>query len=1214
MDIYIRAKRTKAQHTVFSDERMGVMITKTRRNPFVRLAGFLTACLLGLSAIPLQCLTAFAASPAVKPFDYGEVFRDGDYIDFGDSGECFIPNDQEVITEEEGWPYFYGQWSVSYVKYVPGTGQYQFLMQRDPEVYSNYSQTIRITSEDCGTPTGFRIIDGDGVGDCPYVLGVVFAKPFAAGKIYRDGDVIDFGNGVYCKLDDKSTTVHQVSDVLKVRFDNYEEDYGQYWYALTDFEADCYDVCISSDGNGMPIGFEITGGSGTQSDPFTFGLVFAEQEKTIHVGDVFFNGDTIDFGAGAYYRDESGIEVLLSGKWKLVYEGYNPCDDLGDDNSAYYDYMLLSDDRHKSIFLWNERSADSSGITVKSGDGSEEHPYWFDVVFEKPIRAGILYRVGDTINFGTETRCLYDDTDSERAVLSGMYKVSSCEYDEGYGQYHFSLTGNGDASVWLTSENRGTPTGFTVTGGSGTQSDPYTFGLVFAKPVRMGATYKVGDYIDFEDGNWIVDDDSKIDDYYGDKYVFASELSGVWQLKDARYVENRGQYRFTLVNESGSDTVNIRTTSEDFGTPSGMVIVWGEGLDEPFIAKAMPPVKSPQSGGIYWLREAVDFGEGVYCVINQQGTVTKLSGIWYINKGYSSSGDGMCTFELLGGTARCFYLPSGNTRPPVGFRITGGDGSESNPYTFEPVFAEAETVQVGKTYKVGDMIDFVDDVGRDAYCIITGPLELIRGVAKVEEYLGYDSGKYVFRVKELEYGTSHNLRISSENLGTPAGFTVTGGKGLYVHPFTFGVVFDFTTDSVTLTKTSFTCTGKEVKIGSYVRVKCGDTALKYNTDFTLSYENNVNCGVNTASVTVTGIGNYTGSVTKYYSILPKKQAKPALSTALSPNNNWGLHVEWAADANAQGYEVQYCKKSDFTGDTLHSVAYASKTACDLTTYPKLGETWYVRVRSYIKDSAGTKYGFWSDTASTKLIAKVTEVTLTQSTFAYTGREVKIGSYVRVKAGTTALKYGQDFTMSYENNVNCGVCTAKLTITGIGNYTGTVTKYYTIVPVKQAKSTLGTNGGALHVRWAADSNAKGYQVQYCKDASFTGETFHSKAFATKTEYDLSEYPKTGETWYVRVRSYITNSSGTKYGLWSDTASITLGTIDSAALTQTEFAYTGKPVKVGSYIKVKSGTTALKYDVDFTLAYANNVSRGTATVTAVGIGEYAGSSFSMTYKIK
>ncbi|MBR5723375.1 MAG: hypothetical protein IKX57_07060, partial [Oscillospiraceae bacterium] len=361
------------------------------------------------------------------------------------------------------------------------------------------------------------------------------------------------------------------------------------------------------------------------------------------------------------------------------------------------------------------------------------------------------------------------------------------------------------------------------------------------------------------------------------------------------------------------------------------------------------------------------------------------------------------------------------------------------------------------------------------------------------------------------------------------------------------------------------------------------------------------------SVTITGIGSYTGSVTKYYSILPKKQAKPVLSTALSPNNSWGLHVEWAADENAQGYEVQYCKKSDFTGDTLHSVAYASKTACDLTTYPKLGETWYVRVRSYIKDSAGTKYGLWSETAGITLTAPVTEVNLTQTQFAYTGSAVKIGSYVRVKSGTTALKYGQDFTMSYENNVNCGVNTAKITITGIGNYCGSVTKYYSILPKKQAKPTLSMNGSVLHVKWTADSNAKGYQVQYCKDTSFTGDTFHSKAFATKTECDLSDYPKPGETWYVRVRSYLTNSAGTKYGLWSETAGITLTVpVTDVTLTQTEFTWTGKEVKVGSYVRVKSGTTALKYGRDFTMSYENNVNCGvnTASVTITGIGNYTG----------
>ena len=246
--------------------------------------------------------------------------------------------------------------------------------------------------------------------------------------------------------------------------------------------------------------------------------------------------------------------------------------------------------------------------------------------------------------------------------------------------------------------------------------------------------------------------------------------------------------------------------------------------------------------------------------------------------------------------------------------------------------------------------------------------------------------------------------------------------------------------------------------------------------------------------------------------------------------------------------------------------------------------------------------------------QITAVTLSKTAFPYTGKEIKVGIYIRVKSGTTALKYGTDFTMTYANNVKCGIGTASVTIKGIGNYTGTVTKYYSILPAKQAKPALSTLNGKLHVEWSADANGQGYQVQYCKDASFTGDTLYSVSFASKTACNLVTYPKAGETWYVRVRSYLKNSAGTKHGYWSDAACITLGKIDNVTLTQTEFAYTGNAVKVGTFIRVKSGTTALKYGKDFELVYHNNIKKGTASVTAKGIGAYAGSEVTVNYHIR
>ena len=234
------------------------------------------------------------------------------------------------------------------------------------------------------------------------------------------------------------------------------------------------------------------------------------------------------------------------------------------------------------------------------------------------------------------------------------------------------------------------------------------------------------------------------------------------------------------------------------------------------------------------------------------------------------------------------------------------------------------------------------------------------------------------------------------------------------------------------------------------------------------------------------------------------------------------------------------------------------------------------------------------------------VTLSKTSFPYTGKEVKTGSYIKVRYNGKALKYGTDFTLSYADNVKCGIKTAKVTVIGKGMYSGRITKTYTITPAVAAAPKLSTKNGRLHIEWAAVANAQGYQIQYCKDASFTGSTLHSTSVdASRTYVDLKTYPKAGETWYVRVRAYIASAAGTKYGTYGSAASTVVGRIGSVSLSQTDFAYTGKAVKVGNYISVRSGDTKLKYNTDFTLTYKNNINAGTATVTVKGIGEYAGS---------
>lgn len=81
--------------------------------------------------------------------------------------------------------------------------------------------------------------------------------------------------------------------------------------------------------------------------------------------------------------------------------------------------------------------------------------------------------------------------------------------------------------------------------------------------------------------------------------------------------------------------------------------------------------------------------------------------------------------------------------------------------------------------------------------------------------------------------------------------------------------------TVTLSKSTYVYDGKAKKPS--VTVKLGGKTLKNGTDYTVSYSSNVKAG--TATVKITGNGDYTGSVTKNFSI--KNDFKQATVTGIS---------------------------------------------------------------------------------------------------------------------------------------------------------------------------------------------------------------------------------------------------------------------------------------------------------------------------------------------
>lgn len=104
---------------------------------------------------------------------------------------------------------------------------------------------------------------------------------------------------------------------------------------------------------------------------------------------------------------------------------------------------------------------------------------------------------------------------------------------------------------------------------------------------------------------------------------------------------------------------------------------------------------------------------------------------------------------------------------------------------------------------------------------------------------------------------------------------------------------------------------------------------------------------------------------------------------------------------------------------------------------------------------------------------------------YTGNGRKIDIYfyyyykIKGASGNTyyysnPLEEGKDYKVTYSNNVNIG--TATVTITGIGDFTGTITKKFKIIPNKiEIKSAKNSSKKAIKVKWNKDKNVKGYEV-------------------------------------------------------------------------------------------------------------------------------------------
>ena len=209
---------------------------------------------------------------------------------------------------------------------------------------------------------------------------------------------------------------------------------------------------------------------------------------------------------------------------------------------------------------------------------------------------------------------------------------------------------------------------------------------------------------------------------------------------------------------------------------------------------------------------------------------------------------------------------------------------------------------------------------------------------------------------------------------------------------------------------------------------------------------------------------------------------------------------------------------------------------------------------------------------------------------YTGSAIE--PTVTVNVGKKTLTAGTDYTVTYKDNTNVG--TAKVIVTGKGNYTGSVEAKFNITAkaltdsMVQPISSQSYTGSAIEPTVTVNVGKK----------TLTAGTDYTVTYKDNTNVGTAKVIVTGKGNY-------TGSVETKFNITAKALTASM-VRDIAAQT-----YTGSPIV--PELTVKDGETALSKDTDYTVKYQNNLNAGTATVTLTGKGNYS-DSVSKTFTIK
>ena len=375
--------------------------------------------------------------------------------------------------------------------------------------------------------------------------------------------------------------------------------------------------------------------------------------------------------------------------------------------------------------------------------------------------------------------------------------------------------------------------------------------------------------------------------------------------------------------------------------------------------------------------------------------------------------------------------------------------------------------------------------------------------------------------------------------------------------------------------------------------------LKAGKDYTVEYSTKNFKDVGTIDVTITGIGNYTGTVTRTYKITPKSVTVTAEDkTKVFGETDPKLTATVTGTIGKDTVEYTLSRKA---GEDVGTYTITPSGKAEQTNYKVSYVAGTLTITSQSIDPGTDPEKPNPDYTGAKVNSPSDSV--------YDGKEHKWIPTVTDKSKT--LKLGKDYTVEYSTSDFTNVGTVEVTITGKGNYTGTVKRSYKVTPKKYTVTTDSAtktySGTALTAGGKVEGIVSGETVEFTTTGSQTevGTSKNTYELVWKSakaiNYTLAKESIGKLT--VKAKSIVPDDKDTPE---SDKTGIKVS-------EPSDSKYDGKEHKeVLTVTDTKTGKE-LVAGTDYSVTYSSDlVNAGIVKVTVAGLGNYSGS-FTKTYKI-